>query len=106
MPEAAVPLAAALPPARARRRQGRHPALRRQAQELAPEFCNAYEPAQPPVGVTAGVDAFGRLVIRWSLGAGAVRAFIAVQRTTCAITPQYTVNDGVYIQQRPPGATA
>ena len=69
----------------------------------APEFCNAYEPAQPPVGVTAGVDAFGRLVVRWSLGAGAVRAFIAVQPDTCAITPQYTVNDGVYIQQHPPG---
>ena len=70
--------------------------------KLAPAFCNAYQPAQPPVGVTSGIDQFGRLVIRWSLGAGAVRAFISVQAATCATAPQYTV-DREYIQVHPPG---
>ena len=69
---------------------------------LAPAFCNSYQPAQPPVGVTAGVDQFGRLVVRWSLGAGAVRAWISVQANTCATAPQYTV-DREYIQVHPPG---
>lgn len=69
---------------------------------LAPAFCNAYQPAQPPVGVTSGIDQYGRLVIRWSLGAGAVRAFISVQANTCATAPQYSV-DREYIQAHPPG---
>ena len=30
--------------------------------QLAPAFCNAYQPAQPPVGVTSGIDQYGRLV--------------------------------------------
>ena len=73
-------------------------------QPLAPEFCNAYEPAQPPVGAHGGASTrTARLVVRWSLGAGAVRAFIAVQLTAAPVTPQYAVNDGVYIQQHPPG---
>jgi len=70
--------------------------------KLAPAFCNAYQPAQPPVGVTSGIDQYGRLVIRWSLGAGAVRAFISVQASTCATAPQYSV-DREYIQVHPPG---
>ena len=69
---------------------------------LALAFCNSYQPAQPPVGVTAGVDQFGRSSSAGASAPGAVRAWISVQANTCATAPQYTV-DREYIQVHLPG---
>jgi len=69
---------------------------------LAPAFCNSYAPAPPPTGVTAGVDQFGRLVVRWALAPGSVGAHIAIQRDTCATVPMYTVATE-YIGSHPAG---
>jgi hypothetical protein len=69
---------------------------------LSAPFCDTYAPAPPPTGITARVDRFGRLAVRWTLAAGSVRAYIAIQRDTCATTPMYTVATE-YIGAHPAG---
>ena len=63
------------------------------------------EPAQPPVGVTPGSDSTAGSSIRWSLGAGAVRAFISVRRTR-APPRRSTASTGSTSRCTRPAATA
>jgi hypothetical protein len=73
------------------------------ANALAPEFCDLYPPPPPPLSLTAGVDADGMLVVRWTPAPGATGTVIAIGEDACTTDGGTILGGDSFTTYRPPG---